>query len=97
MDGKYLVISEITELELSSYPFLKSRHITEIESFLDDVVIIGMNDSIKQEGVRIGRMHKIKLPDAIIAGTAISMNLPLSSADKAFEKISDLNFLKNER
>ena len=36
---------------------------------------------------------KMKLPDAIIAATAIKNNIPLVTADKDFKKISDLELL----
>ena len=36
---------------------------------------------------------KIKLPDAIIAATAIHYNLPLLSADKGFKNISGLTLI----
>jgi len=32
---------------------------------------------------------RLKLPDAIIAATALSMDLPLLTADRAFSKITD--------
>ncbi|MBO5690919.1 MAG: PIN domain-containing protein, partial [Spirochaetaceae bacterium] len=37
------------------------------------------------------RFYKIKLPDAIVAATAISYNVPLLTADKEFNKIKGLN------
>ena len=35
--------------------------------------------------------YNIKLPDAIIAATAIEQNLTLITADTGFEKIKELN------
>ena len=55
-----------------------------------------MNGTIKKEVIQLRRKHKVKLPDAIIASTAIYLNMPLLSADKGFEKIEELNFLKYE-
>lgn len=37
--------------------------------------------------------HKTKLPDAIIAATAIVNKIPLITADKAFEQIEELNLV----
>lgn len=37
--------------------------------------------------------YKIKLPDAIIAATAIVNQIPLITADKVFEQIKELNLV----
>lgn len=96
LDGKHIYISEISELELLSYSKFDSNQLKEVESFLGEIVIIEMNETIKKEVIQLRRKHKVKLPDAIIASTAIYLNMPLLSADKGFEKIEELNFLKYE-
>lgn len=96
LDGKHIYISEISELELLSYSKFDSKQLKEVESFLGEIVIIEMNETIKKEVIQLRRKHKVKLPDAIIASTAIYLNMPLLSADKGFEKIEELNFLKYE-
>ena len=35
------------------------------------------------------RVSKLKLPDAIIAATAISMDVPLLTAEQAFSRVDD--------
>ena len=40
--------------------------------------------------------YNLKIPDAIIAASALYLNLPLISADKVFEKVSELQFIKYE-
>lgn len=96
LDGKHIYLSEISELELLSYSKFDSTQLKEVESFLGEIVIIEMNETIKKEVIQLRRKHKVKLPDAIIASTAIYLNMPLLSADKGFEKIEELNFLKYE-
>ena len=39
------------------------------------------------------RAYKIKLPDAIIAATAIENKLQLITADKGLKRVSELNLL----
>lgn len=96
LDGKHIYLSEISELELLSYSKFDSTQLKEVESFLGEIVIIEMNDAIKKEVIQLRRKYKIKLPDAIIASTAMYLNMPLLSADKGFEKIEELSFLKYE-
>ena len=46
-----------------------------------------MDAQIKQYAINIKQQIKMKLPDAIVAATAIKNNLPLISADKDFKKV----------
>ena len=48
-----------------------------------------MQSKIRQ--FRYEKKYGIKLPDAIIAATAIKNNLPLLTADKGFKRVSELN------
>lgn len=53
--------------------------------------MFGIDDAIIAEGIRIRKTVKIKLPDAIIAATAIINDLVLiSDNDKDFEKVMPL-------
>ncbi|MEL6650474.1 MAG: type II toxin-antitoxin system VapC family toxin [Bacteroidota bacterium] len=96
LSGNHIFISFITELELLGYAGFTSKQLSKVESFLEDVVIIELNEGIKKEVIGIRQAHKMKLPDAIIAGTAKYMDIPLFSADKGFEKVDELNFLQYE-
>lgn len=84
-----IVVSFITELELQSLGTLSPENEHVIQNFLNYTLIIDINPDIKSNAVKIRREAKIKLPDAIIAATAVSMDLPLLTADKAFSKIGD--------
>ena len=50
-----------------------------------------LTDNIKERAILIRRTYGTKLPDAIVAATAIECNVPLISADKGFRKIEELN------
>ena len=77
LDGRDVYISFITELELLGYQDLASSAVQAIEAFINDCIIIELNQSIKEETVRIKRRQKMKLPDAIIAASSNYMNIPL--------------------
>ncbi|TRX32071.1 type II toxin-antitoxin system VapC family toxin [Flavobacterium sp. ZT3R18] len=66
--------------------------ITEIE-LLDDCLVLDMNYQIKQKCIYIRKKYKIKIPDAIIASTAIVYNIPLITSDKGFDKIKEIDLL----
>jgi len=96
LDGRDVYISFITELELLGYQELKEADIPWIQELVGDCIIIDLNQSIKRLTIELKRMQKIKLPDAIIAATSMYLNIPLLSADKGFEKVDELQFIKYE-
>lgn len=95
-DQKSLFLSTITELELLSYPGISEREEREILNFLSDVTIIDLNEQIKEKVIELRRNYRIKLPDAIIGGTALYLDLPLFTADRDFERIEGMNLVLYE-
>jgi len=93
LDGKHVFVSFITELELLGYSGISMKDKSLIRAFLDDCVVIGMNDPIKDNTLKIKQNQTVKLPDAIIAATAMFLDIPLVSADKGFLKIKGLNLV----
>lgn len=96
LDGRDVYLSFISELELLGFQDLTEAEQVLIEEFLSSCIIVDLNQAIKEVTVAMKRAHKLKLPDAIIAATAKYMNLPLISADKDFEKISGIQFIRYE-
>lgn len=96
LNGKDVYLSFISELELLGFQDLREEELPLIEDFLSNCIIVELNQSIKRITIELKRNHKIKLPDAIIAATSKYMNIPLISADKGFEKISDIQLIKYE-
>jgi predicted nucleic acid-binding protein len=74
-------ISVITEMELLSYPDLTPQEEGEIRIFLKTCRIIPLRRKIKDEGINFRKTIKCKLPDSIIAATAVIYRLTLISND----------------
>ena len=91
MEDKVIFISVITEMELLSHPGLSESNEKIIRDFLDQVVAIEIESDIRELAIKIRRKNKTKLPDAVIAATAIKYDLPLFTMDKDFGKIMELN------
>jgi predicted nucleic acid-binding protein len=91
-NGEYF-ISFITELELLSYPLLKSEDRIKIGNFLSSVYIVDVTSSIKKKTIELRKEYKMKLPDAIIAATSWDMEAKLVSSGKAFSKIKEVMLL----
>lgn len=74
-------VSVISELELLSWPQLRTEDEAAIRKFLGRVTILGLDQNIKKATVQLRRTTRLKLPDAIIAATAISIDADLYSND----------------
>jgi predicted nucleic acid-binding protein len=90
ISGRSLFISVISEIEVLSFPNITPSEKTLIKDFLSGCYIIDMEPAIKDITIEIRSKYKVKLPDAIIAATAIYFDLPLFTMDKGFKKIADL-------
>jgi len=82
--------SIITEMELLSYPNLSLAEEQQIQNFLTQLLIIGIDESIKIVAISLRKQHRLKLPDAIIAATAQSLNALLLTNDLKLSSISTL-------
>ena len=82
-------ISIINKIELLGFSLVTS----EIIEFTDVANIINLTEDIANQTIKIRKKHKIKLPDAIIAATALAHNLTLISRNtKDFNGIDGLEF-----
>lgn len=78
--GQYF-ISVISEIELLSYPLLDESAQSKIEAFFSEVTIIGLSEHVKKLAIKMRREHQLKLPDAVIAATALSLTATLLTND----------------
>ena len=88
--GEYLV-SIITEIELLSYPSIDKREEEKIRTFLTDINIISLSPKIRDATVRLRRENSLKLPDAIIVATALTLDAELLTNDKRLHNIPNLS------
>jgi predicted nucleic acid-binding protein len=93
LNGNRIFISFITQLELLSFTQLSENEVQSIQLFIDDCIVIDLNEDIKESVINLRRKYKIKLPDSIIAATSEYFDLPIITADKGFKKIEELNVL----
>ena len=89
--SKNLGISVITEMELLSFRRISDNEVKMIKEMMMWCKEFQLTDNIKERAILIRRTYGTKLPDAIVAATAIECNVPLISADKGFRKIEELN------
>jgi predicted nucleic acid-binding protein len=94
---KELVISIITKMELLSYKNITPQERQTIKNFISDFTIVNIDEKIKLNTIEVKKTSNMKLPDSIIAATAISLKLPLITSDKQFKSIPDLNLVYYEK
>jgi predicted nucleic acid-binding protein len=88
-----LAISVISEIELLGKKDITPFEIDIIRNLLNDCEIIKLTNSIKEIAISLKQKYSVKIPDAIIAATAKSFDLPLITADIDLKKIEGVNIL----
>ncbi len=88
-----LTLSCISEIEMLGRFQISSKEKEVITQMLSYCNIVDLNSQIKQLAIGLKQKYHIKLPDALIAATAMQQNLTLVTADKGFRKISEVDLL----
>lgn len=86
-------ISFITEIELLGAFSISKVKKSQLNDILNDCSIIEINSEIKATCIKIRQQYKIKIPDAIIAATAIVYKKRLITSDRDFEKIKEIDLI----
>lgn len=82
-DDTPLAYSVITRMELLGFPDLTAEEGAAIESSLATMTYIGLTPAIEDRAIVLRKSHRIKLPDAIIAATALESSYRLLTLDEA--------------
>lgn len=87
---KKLSFSVISEMELLSYSGITQEEEKNINALLSDCIEFSISNEIKLKTIEIRKKYRTKLPDSIVAASAIVNNIPLITADKGFRQIMEL-------
>lgn len=77
-----LFCSVINELELLSPAGLSSGDEAVIREALRAMTILDLSEAVREETIRVRRAHKLKLPDAIIVASAVSIGATVLTNDE---------------
>lgn len=89
-----IACSIITEMELLSFPRLCVQEEKMIRWCLSTIAVYNINEAIKEETIRLRRIYRLKLPDAIIAATARIHAAVLLTNDEQLHGIAELSCRK---
>jgi predicted nucleic acid-binding protein len=87
--GQRVVISFITYMELLSKPGMTRAETKQVTAFVNEWPMIELDARILEEAIRLRKTYRLKIPDAIVAATALTQQIPLLTADGDFERIKD--------
>jgi len=93
LENKQIYLSVITELELFGKQNLSTHENELIEALLGNCFVIDVEPEIKRIYREIKQKYTIKLPDAIVAATALYLDLPLLTFDKDFKSVTNLKLM----
>jgi predicted nucleic acid-binding protein len=93
LNDKDLYVSVITEMEMLSYHGITETERKKILSFFRLCTVVSLTEEIKAKAIDVRKKYRSKLPDSIIAATALSLKAPLMSGDKALKNLNELNLI----
>ena len=68
-----------------------------MQLIINECYVLEMTQSIKVIDVNLKQKYRLKLPDAIIAATAIVNQIPLITTDADFKSIKELELIFLEK
>ena len=95
LEASNFKISVITRIELLAWEKYNQAQIDIINDFISNCEVIALDEKIILKTIEIRKKYKIKLPDAIIASSAIVFGATLISLDSDFRNIKGLQVIGN--
>ena len=83
--------SVISEMELLSYPNLTGNAEKEIRSFLKSITVVDLSPDVKAAAIELRRQHGLKLPDAIVAASALVRGAVLVTNDAQLLRVKTVS------
>ncbi len=81
-----MAVSQITRLELLGFPGISAQEVQVIEAFLSNIQVLPISANVEAQTIAMRQSQKIKLPDAMVAGTAGAHWLALLTLDQSLAK-----------
>jgi len=86
-------VSVITKIEVLGF-IAPQEHYNLLTSFMNDATVIDLVPAVVNQTIALRKLYKVKLPDAIIAATAIVYSLAIITRNtKDFESIPELEVI----
>jgi predicted nucleic acid-binding protein len=86
-DLSQAAVSQITRMELLGFPGLVQEEEFAILDLLQNCRILFIDEAIEQKTIQLRRASHCKLPDAVIAATALVHDLMLLTLDQRLQNL----------
>lgn len=87
-------ISVVTQIELLGWYRISNEEKEKLQTFVNDIEVFQLDQIVVNKTIALRQTHKIKLPDAIIAATALANGLDLISHNIIdFKNITELRVI----
>jgi toxin FitB len=92
LQSKQVCISVITRIELLAWKGHSDASLRQTTEFVQLLPEFSLNEAVVQETIRVRTSYGLKLPDAVIAATAIAHGCQLWTGDATgFQRVPELN------
>jgi len=92
LDEAKLLTSVIVRMELLSKRYIQNDEERGIQEFLEDLVIVPIDEVIEKKTIEIRRATSLKLPDCIVVATSIVLDAILLTDDQGLLDFSWTGF-----
>ena len=90
VDKQQVAMSVVVRIELLSWQG-SAAEMQGLEDFIAATTVLPLDEPVIQQTIRLRQQHRVKLPDAIIAATALAHGLPLLTRNTSdFKSIAGL-------
>ena len=86
-------ISVVTEIEILGVEGLSKKEISIRQAAIDFCTVIPLTTGIKTEAIKLKQQFRVRVPDAVIAATALTEGYTLITADKGFKRFTSLQMI----
>ena len=94
IDNLPAVISVITRIEILGWYNATPEQLSKLQNFVQQSLVYPLTETIIQKNILLRQAHRIKLPDAIVAATALTKNKTLVTRNvNDFKNIPGLDLL----
>jgi predicted nucleic acid-binding protein len=87
LKGCEVVASTMVRMEALVYHGANAEHLHQVHRFLERCQLEEIHRSVQDAAVDLRLRYRLKLPDAVIAATAMHLGIPLITADKVFSRL----------
>jgi len=94
LDKSKFQMSVVSRMELLAWPKATPEQLTLLENFVAASNVFPLDEAIILKAIEIRKFDRLKLPDAIVAATAVVHNLKLITRNQSdFKKVASLQSL----